>query len=311
MLTNFNIKKLFGLYDYNLTFSKSEDDRIRFITATNGYGKSTILRLIDAAFNRHLEYFFNVPFQEIVLTVDKAVLQINQVKEQHVITSAQEADVVDKEDDVAVEFSIGMSQPTNMVKLTREDIRKGSNELGSVLQQIDMFFSSETCKFIDDRRLLRENTDASELVRLSDLVKEMLQKPDVDTERQIAVLNDIVERSCFADKHMEIDPAFGFRFVSDNEDKTKIAMSDLSSGEQHIILISLYMLFEAPAKAIVLVDEPEMSFHLSWQGDYLKNLRQIVALKNVQCIVATHSPIIFDSEYSMAIDLYEQMHPEE
>ena len=110
---------------------------------------------------------------------------------------------------------------------------------------------------------------------------------------------------------MEINEDFGFRFVMDNEDDTKLAMSDLSSGEQHIMLISLYMLFEAPTKAIVLIDEPEMSFHLTWQGDYLKNLRQIVDLRNVQCIVATHSPIIFDSEYSIAIDLYAQMNPEE
>lgn len=310
MLTNLRIKKLFGLYDYDLTFSKSEEDRIRFITATNGYGKSTILRLIDAAFNHHLEVFFRVPFQEIFFTIDNAVLQISQEKE-HVIDTGQDADVVDKEDDVSVVFGIGMTQPSNKVRLTLEDIHKGGEGLGNVLQQIDMFFSSETCKFIDDRRLLRENTDASELVRLSDFVKEKLQRPDENTERQIATLIDIVERSCFSDKRIEVDQAFGFRFVSNNEDGTKLAMSDLSSGEQHILLISLYMLFEAPSKAIVLVDEPEMSFHLSWQGDYLKNLRQIVALKNVQCIIATHSPIIFSSEYSLAIDLYEQMHPEE
>lgn len=310
MLTNLKIKKLFGLYDYDLTFSNSGEDRIRFITATNGYGKSTILRLIDAAFNRHLEVFFRVPFQELLLTVDNAVLQISQEKE-HIVVGSQEAEVVDKEDDVVVVFGIGMTQPTNRVKLTQNDVQKGSDNLGTVIQQIDMFFSSETCKFIDDRRLLRENTDVSELVRLSDLVKEKLQRPDGDTEKQIAALKDIVDRSCFANKHMEIDPAFGFRFVSDNEDSTKLSMSDLSSGEQHIMLLSLYMLFEAPSKAIILVDEPEMSFHLSWQGDYLKNLRQIVVLKNVQCIIATHSPIIFDSEYSLAIDLYEQMHPEE
>lgn len=310
MLTNLKIKKLFGLYDYDLTFSKSEDDKIRFITAPNGYGKSTILRLIDAAFNHHPEVFFGIPFQELLLIIDNAVLQICQITE-HIVTEGQEAEVVDKEGDVVLQFGIGMTQPTNMVRLTLNDVHNGSKELDNVLQQVDMFFFSETCKFIDDRRLLRENTDASELVRLSDLVKEKLKRPDKDTEKQIVALKNIVERSCFANKHMEIDESYGFRFVSDNEEKTKIAMSDLSSGEQHIMLISLYMLFEAPAKAIVLIDEPEMSFHLSWQGDYLKNLRQIVALKNVQCIIATHSPIIFDSEYSLSIDLFELMHPEE
>lgn len=309
MLTNFKISKLFGLYDYDLVFSNSEEDKIRFITATNGYGKSTILRLIDAVFNHHLELFFKIPFQELLITVDNAVLQVKQYMVAATGDHAEE--VVDKGEDVAIEFGIGMSSPSNFIKLSLEDVMSGSRQLDNVLQQIEMFFSSETCKFIDDRRLLRENTDDSELVRLSDMLKEKLQRPDENTAAQVEALKAIVERSCFADKRMEISPDFGFRFVMDNEDKTKLAMSSLSSGEQHIMLISLYMLFEAPDKAIVLIDEPEMSFHLSWQGDYLKNLRQIVALRDVQCIIATHSPIIFDSEYSLAIDLYAQMHPEE
>lgn len=308
MLTNFKIKKLFGLYDYDLTFSKSEDDRIRFITATNGYGKSTILRLIDAAFNHHLDTFFKIPFQELSLSVDNAVLNLQQVKD-IAVPNNKDFEGEDKDEDVSIVFSMGDS--ANATTLTMDDVKSGSKGLDDVLQQIEMFFSSETCKFIDDRRLLRENTDDSELVRLSDILREKLSHPDDNTENQVECLKRIVERSCFANKHMEINKDFGFRFVMDNEDSTKLAMSALSSGEQHIMLISLYMLFEAPSKAIVLIDEPEMSFHLTWQGDYLKNLRQIVALRNVQCIVATHSPIIFDSEYSIAIDLYEQMNPEE
>lgn len=47
MLTNLKITKLFGLYDYHLQFSESGQDKIRFVTAPNGYGKSTILRFID------------------------------------------------------------------------------------------------------------------------------------------------------------------------------------------------------------------------------------------------------------------------
>ena len=309
MLTSFKIKKLFGLYDYELVFSNSDNDKIRFITATNGYGKSTILRLIDAVFNHHLEFFFQIPFQELLLTVDNAVLQIKQ--EKIISIDSQEEEIEDKDEDVAIEFGIGMSPHLDIIKLSSEDVRSGSKQLDNVLQQIEMFFSSETCKFIDDRRLLRENTDASELVRLSDLLKEKLLRPDEHTEDQVKALKQIVERSCFANKRREIRPDYGFRFVMDNEDHTKLAMSSLSSGEQHIMLISLYMLFEAPTMAIVLIDEPEMSFHLTWQGDYLKNLRQIVGLRNVQCIIATHSPIIFDSEYSIAIDLYAQMHPEE
>lgn len=304
MLTNLKITKLFGLYDYHLQFSKSEQDKIRFVTAPNGYGKSTILRFIDGIFNHHLEAFFKIPFQELIFTIDGAVLRISQTP----VTSQRED--VDAKDDVEVEFGFGANNSEQKIRLLQSDVFNGGGLLGDTMQQIDMFFSSETCKFVDDRRLLRENADDSELVRLSDIVKEKMKHPDDMLEKQLKVLQDIVNRSEFANKDFELNPLFGFRFVAQDDKKTKLAMRDLSSGEQHIMLMSLYMLFEAPEKAIVLIDEPEMSFHLSWQGDYLKNLRQIVALRNIQCIVATHSPIIFDSEYDLSIDLYDQMNLE-
>lgn len=308
MLQHLKISKLFGLYDYDLCFSNSVDDRIRFITATNGYGKSTILRLIDGLFNNHLDVFFKIPFESIEYNIDDAILLVTQTTNASVNEDYGDSDLPDKTDDVCIQFGFGMQLPLSFVKLTSLDINK-EGHLNIVYQQIQMFFSSETCKFIDDRRLLRENEGSSELVRLADLLKKKMQDGGSALESQMGLLKEIVDRSFFANKHMELSPLFGFRFVADDEKKTKLAMSDLSSGEQHIMLITLYMLFDAPEKAIVLIDEPEMSFHLSWQGDYLSNLRKLVALRNVQCIIATHSPIIFGSEYDLSIDLFDQMNP--
>lgn len=303
MLKSLNIVKLFGLYDYELSFSTSPDDKIRFITATNGYGKSTILRIIDSVFTQKLEYLFTVPFSELLFIIDDAVLSVKQ------IVKNDFDDKIDGKDEYYLEIGIGQDTPETKSIITLEDIRTEGDTYNIVLQQIQMYFSSETCKFIDDRRLLRENTDSSELVRLSEVVKEKMSRSDDTTKLQLDAFREIVERSCFASKSFELNSLFGFRFVSDNENRTKLSMSDLSSGEQHILLITLYMLFEAPEKAIVLIDEPEMSFHLSWQGDYLRNLKQIVALRNVQCIIATHSPFIFSSEYNLTVDLYELTHP--
>lgn len=305
MLTDIKIKKLFGLYDYDLNFSRNSEDKIRFITATNGYGKTTILRLIDGLFNHYLEVFFDIPFEKAVFVIDGTTLSVHQSKRPSQ-RNKEEIDAVDEKEDIMVAFYFGMRPSTEPIILSRSELVSGTKSLDSVLRQIEMFFSSEKCKFIDDRRLLRENGDDSELVRMADKLKDDFTNDNLQT--QIALFKEIVDKSYFADKHMEMHPSFGFRFISNNEDKTKLTMKDLSSGEKHILLISLYILFEAPQKAIILVDEPEMSFHLSWQGDYLKNLRKIIAIKNVQCIIATHSPFIFDSEYDLSIDLYEQMH---
>ena len=62
----------------------------------------------------------------------------------------------------------------------------------------------------------------------------------------------------------------------------------------------------APDDSLVLIDEPEISFHQMWQVDYLAHLQSIMALRNLQCIVSTHSPQIFNMNWDLSVDLYEQ-----
>jgi predicted ATP-binding protein involved in virulence len=66
----------------------------------------------------------------------------------------------------------------------------------------------------------------------------------------------------------------------------------LSSGEQHLIVITFRLLFEATAGQLVLIDEPEISWHVAWQRQFLDDLVQISHLNNLRFIVATHSPQI-------------------
>lgn len=117
---------------------------------------------------------------------------------------------------------------------------------------------------------------------------------------------DIIERSHFVNKKMEINPRYGYRLVMDNELHTILSLTNLSSGEQHILIQSYELLFKAQENAIVLIDEPEMSYHLMWQMDYLKNLRSIIEKRKIQCIISTHSPQIFNMDWNLTIDLFEQ-----
>ena len=58
---------------------------------------------------------------------------------------------------------------------------------------------------------------------------------------------------------------------------------------------------------ISLLDEPELSFHLEWQGIFLNSLETISQLRSIQCIVCTHSPEIFRYQWNMSIDLFKQL----
>ncbi len=127
---------------------------------------------------------------------------------------------------------------------------------------------------------------------------------------RVKCFRSIIESCELADKRLQLSPDYGYRFVLDNADKTILFSDSLSSGEQHTLIVFYELLFKVPDASLVLIDEPEISLHVMWQMLFLKNLRKITSLrKNMQCIVCTHSPEIFDMNFDKTVDLYSQMHP--
>lgn len=70
MLTSLKIKKLFGVWNYNLNLAKD----ISIISGPNGYGKTTILRIIRDVFEDDLLDLTSIPFDEIYLEDDKGTI---------------------------------------------------------------------------------------------------------------------------------------------------------------------------------------------------------------------------------------------
>lgn len=70
---------------------------------------------------------------------------------------------------------------------------------------------------------------------------------------------------------------------------------DLSSGEQQIVSLVVKILAHAQRDCLMLIDEPEISLHVSWQR-VLPRVLSIIA-RNFSCdiLVATHSPLIISS----------------
>ena len=119
----------------------------------------------------------------------------------------------------------------------------------------------------------------------------------------IRQFDDLIKNSGFPDKTISFDATNGFSFTS--SDGTYIAPEWLSSGEQHKLILYFQLLFKASPGMLVMIDEPELSFHVIWQMSFLEELKQIVRDKNLQLIVATHSPQIIDGKWSLTADLYE------
>lgn len=84
---------------------------------------------------------------------------------------------------------------------------------------------------------------------------------------------------------------------------TALQLQKLSSGEKQILIMFYALLFHAPQGSIVIIDEPEISLHVCWQqklGDYLLDICRV---RDIQMIVATHSPQIIHDKWDMAREL--------
>lgn len=74
MLKKMQIDKLFNRFNYTIVFNTG----ITILTGPNGFGKSTILNIIEALSQKDLYFLFNVKFEKLVLWFDNFTLEIEK-----------------------------------------------------------------------------------------------------------------------------------------------------------------------------------------------------------------------------------------
>lgn len=121
---------------------------------------------------------------------------------------------------------------------------------------------------------------------------------------RIELFCDIVN-SRFTFKKLAISHEEGFEIIDDTTGK-RLPLDKLSSGEKEIIVLFYEILFETPDETLLLIDEPEISLHISWQRLFIRDLVRIAKHKQLTVVVATHSPQIALGDCDKQIDLGEQ-----
>lgn len=115
------------------------------------------------------------------------------------------------------------------------------------------------------------------------------------TFNKISLFKKILENR-FLFKKIIIDPENGFQAI-DNGNNQPIPLSELSSGEQHILVLIYWLLFSVEEDSIILIDEPEISLHVSWQRTFIEDLEKILKLRQIRVLIATHSPQIINENW--------------
>lgn len=106
-------------------------------------------------------------------------------------------------------------------------------------------------------------------------------------------------------KHIKITRDNGFEVVDNDNPGKVLQLSQLSSGEKQEIVLFYDLIFDTKEKLLLLIDEPEISLHITWQKKFLDDLLEVSKQIELQVIVATHSPQVVSNHLDIQIDLGE------
>ena len=134
-----------------------------------------------------------------------------------------------------------------------------------------------------------------------------------DSEEKLRVFDDllgkielfvnILNEKRFTFKSIVINRKQGFFFQS--KDGQQLNLTDLSSGEQHEVVLLYELLFKTEPNTLILIDEPEISLHVMWQKTFIQDLQRIIKMKQISFLVATHSPQIINDKWELTRDLFD------
>ncbi|MCD1293559.1 excinuclease [Methanocella sp. CWC-04] len=133
-------------------------------------------------------------------------------------------------------------------------------------------------------------------------VRDMKEKLSVfdDLEKKIELLKKIINKQ-FLYKKMVVSKEKGFIFTL--PDGSYLKPDRLSSGEQNELILNYDLLFNSSPGSFILIDEPEISLHIMWQQQFIRDLKEISGLADIDILIATHSPHIIDDFWDLTAEL--------
>lgn len=203
--------------------------------------------------------------------------------------------------------------------LGRDSKNINSSDKDAIVRElVDLNKKREQLKNLDI--LPKKNTD--KIIDESDIDDSYINVLNLyleDTKKKLSEFDEIYRKvSLFVElltnkltfKEIKIDSAEGFYFVRDDKNLSSnsdndsvLKLSQLSSGEQHEVVLIYELIFNISEKSIVLIDEPEISLHVVWQEQFLDDLKTILDINSSSAVIATHSPQIIGDNWRKTVDL--------
>ena len=127
--------------------------------------------------------------------------------------------------------------------------------------------------------------------------KEKLNAYKVIVEK-LTLMRDIINRR-FKFKQLSIDKEKGYVFKDSSNPNLTIPVDKLSSGEQNEMVLIYHLLFNCNENDIIMIDEPEISLHITWQHHMIEDFGEISKLNHLSLLLATHSPDLIGDNWNL------------
>ena len=323
-IKSIKIRNLFDEKDINWKLN-----RVNVLVGKNGLGKSTILHLINSAITQESSKYLNLcddvmlemtnndkyhalkeaippdlleviikelsTSEDFINAIENSLTDhketkksnieiINNIKKNIILDFKKKASIQDKnginqEGLSSYKFGINVdpmeTEFISTVNMSANSVNNITTSSGSNTTFLDFEIGNEVKRLIDNHK----NHPKMELklklmTSLNNLFKE--------TDKRIEIIDDTLQVT-----------------LSNNK---KLSFQQLSSGERQVIFIFLKVINGSVKQSLILMDEPEISLHPSWQESLLTEITKVN--KTSQIIVVTHSPaIVMDGWLDCFVDI--------
>jgi ABC-type lipoprotein export system ATPase subunit len=330
---------LFGRHDHCVNVF---GDGVTYIHSPNGCGKSTLIRMVSLLFAGNMKELMAIPFERMdvsfsdgadviversddgpliqmqrneigtELTADElpALMRTMFIPPERTFIRRGDGHIVSAVEHYAHDLSVKLKNARKRQKLTVPPYNddKGDDELVSWAKDLNakLSFIRDAGFMIDMPAGLRFPPTRYDLIEERKECLDLIHSVHCFVEKNhylsesVVVFKDIMNDFLF-DKDMTVDKNNNIVFLLENG--VTLPLSGLSSGEKQIFIIFYRMLFEAPPSSFVMIDEPEISLHVSWQQKVGRAMKDIARLRGLQIVAATHSPQIVHDDWDLANEL--------
>ncbi|OTG79696.1 hypothetical protein B9T33_11185 [Acinetobacter sp. ANC 5054] len=166
MILTIEIEKLFGRFDYLLDLKFDQRENLVLITAPNGFGKSTILRIINNFFNKKFNELYEENFHLIKIKNESKEITINKENDK----DSRVLRIFDGEEEFLFDFKEFkkrrvMGRHFHIDLFDEIKIEKTADiSIDVNMKWLNDFIGSYKVDFISTNRLYTENKDEKNLV---------------------------------------------------------------------------------------------------------------------------------------------------